>query len=278
MTLAERMKGAAAAALAAATATTGDDSDEEDGSHASRASDGNVPAISQEGDDWATITTGTAHGTTTPAPTAGGGVAPAALATSTQTVASPDAAQMTARAISFLDQMGRQHTATTTPSTGGVVPTPNTVGAPPPPAGQAQQPSTPQRQPVAPMVGYRAVAQRMGERINQPAYVTSELERQASVGVDPRDRWKQFRDDSIAFSGLRIFGFMREGANTIKLVSSMATYSDFGGAPEINGKTIGFMGDRRVAGGLLGTPSLLLSHHKLPGNGNKWGEIRIRRR
>ena len=75
MTLAERMKGAAAAVLASATATTGDDSDEDDGSQSSRASDGNVPAISQEGDDWATITTGTAHGATTPAPTAGGGSA-----------------------------------------------------------------------------------------------------------------------------------------------------------------------------------------------------------
>ena len=98
------------------------------------------------------------------------------------------------------------------------------------------------------MVGLRAVVPTLGERIKHPTYLAAELGKQSSIKDDPGGKWKKFKEDSIAFSGLRVFGFMREGSTKIQLCSSMAMYTDFGGAPEINNKTIGFMGDRQRAG------------------------------
>ena len=98
----------------------------------------------------------------------------------------------------------------------------------------------------------------MGPRVYDPTFAAVELRRQAHVGSNPDALWQQFRDETAALHGLRLFGFMRAGSTIIQLVSSMATYSDYGGAPELNGKIIGFMGDRHMMGGTVVNPPAVI--------------------
>ena len=78
-------------------------------------------------------------------------------------------------------------------------------------------------------MGLWAAAMRMGACIRSPRYVEAELARHESVRVDPPRKYTQFRDESVAFAGLRVFGFLREGSTKLQLLTSLATYIDYEG-------------------------------------------------
>ena len=73
-------------------------------------------------------------------------------------------------------------------------------------------------------MGLRAAAIRMGARIRSPRYFEAELARQDSVRDDPPHKYMQFRDESVAFAGLQVFGFLRKGLTKLQLLTLMATY------------------------------------------------------
>ena len=59
---------------------------------------------------------------------------------------------------------------------------------------------------------------------------------------------EDFRDDVLGAAELCVFGWMKKGSPFVQVIHSVARYSGIGGAAELRGHVIGFLGDRDIFG------------------------------